>query len=75
MFQRKKRFRRRINSRNNMSHNNHSNRMRPNSFTNGHARNNFRQSLSAEKLFEKYSSLAKEAIKGPTDLVPAPLDP
>ncbi len=62
MFQRKKRFRRRINSRNNMSHNNHSNRMRPNSFTNGHARNNFRQSLSAEKLFEKYSSLAKEAM-------------
>jgi len=45
-----------------MSHSNSSNRMRPNSFTNGQSRNNFRQSLSAEKLFEKYSLLAKEAM-------------
>ena len=62
MFQRKRRFRRRVNGRSNMSHSNSSNRMRPNSFTNGQSRNNFRQSLSAEKLFEKYSLLAKEAM-------------
>ena len=36
-------------------------RQRPNSFSNGQGRNNFRPSLSAEKLFEKYNSLAKEA--------------
>ena len=34
-------------------------RMRTNSFSNGQQRNNFRPSLSAEKLFEKYSNLAK----------------
>ena len=37
-------------------------RQRPNSFSNGQGRNNFRPSLSAEKLFEKYNSLAKEAM-------------
>ena len=37
------------------------NRQRPNLFTNGQSRNNFRTPLSAEKLFEKYTSLAKEA--------------
>ena len=30
-------------------------------FSNDHNRNNFRTSLSAEKLFEKYISLSKEA--------------
>ena len=37
-------------------------RMRTNSFSNGQQRNNFRPSLSPEKLFEKYSTLAKEAL-------------
>ena len=37
-------------------------RQRPNSFSNGQTRNSFGTSLSAEKLFEKYSTLAKEAI-------------
>ena len=65
MFQRKtRRFRRRQNGRNHMSHANGGSqiRMRPNSFSNDQSRNNFRTSLSAEKLFEKYSSLAKEAM-------------
>ena len=64
MFQRKtRRFRRRQNGRNHMSHANGGSqiRMRPNSFSNDQSRNNFRTSLSAEKLFEKYSALAKEA--------------
>tara|TARA_B100000029_G_C17455661_1_gene916616 strand:+ start:382 stop:756 length:375 start_codon:yes stop_codon:yes gene_type:complete len=63
MFQRKgRRFRRRTNGRNNSSHNNSQSRVRPNQFINGHSRGNFRQSLSAEKSFEKYTSLAKEAM-------------
>ena len=65
MFQRKpRRFRRRSNGRNHMSHGNGNSqmRMRPKSFVNDQSRNNFRTSLSAEKLFEKYSSLAKEAM-------------
>ena len=37
-------------------------RMRTNQFSNGQSRNNFRTSMSAEKSFEKYSSLAKEAM-------------
>jgi len=65
MFQGKtRRFRRRPNGRNRMSHTSdraHT-RLRSNSFSNDHARNNFRPSLSVEKLFEKYSSLAKEAM-------------
>jgi hypothetical protein len=62
MFQRKpRRFRRRTNGRNNMPHNNSQHRMRTNQFSNGQSRNNFRPSLSAEKSFEKYTSLAKEA--------------
>tara|TARA_B110000014_G_C19902385_1_gene466904 strand:- start:409 stop:714 length:306 start_codon:yes stop_codon:yes gene_type:complete len=36
--------------------------MRSNSFSNGQSRNNFRNTLSAEKLLEKYNSLAKEAM-------------
>jgi len=35
---------------------------RNNSFSNGHSRNNFRSTQSAEKLLEKYNNLAKEAI-------------
>ena len=64
MFQRKgRRFRRRPNGRNNGHHSNHQARLRPNTFTNDQTRNNFRNSsLSAEKLFEKYSALAKEAM-------------
>jgi len=66
MFQRKqRRFRRRTNGRN--SHHvkeGSQNRMRPGLYSNsnGHNRFNFRNSLSAEKLFEKYTSLAKEAM-------------
>ncbi len=56
-----RRFRRRPNGRNNMSRNSQP-RMRTNHFVNGHSRNNFRNSMSAEKSFEKYSSLAKEAM-------------
>ena len=63
MFQRKpRRFRRRSNDRNNMSHNNLRPRIRTNQFSNGQPRNSFRPSLSAEKSFEKYSTLAKEAM-------------
>ena len=63
MFQRKPRRFRRPYDRNQMSHggSNSQNRQRSNSFTNGQNRNNFRTSLSVEKLFEKYISLAKEA--------------
>ena len=63
MFQRNKmrRFRRRPNGRNNMSRNPQSG-MRTNHFVNSQSRNNFRTSMSAEKSFEKYSSLAKEAM-------------
>ena len=65
MFQRKqRRFRRHSNSRNHGSRDNGNlqTRLRPNPFSNGPTRNNFRPSLSAEKLFDKYSSLAKEAM-------------
>ena len=65
MYQRKpRRFRRRSNGRNHMLHgsNNSQVRLRPSSFSNGQVRNKFGTSLSAEKLFEKYSSLAKEAM-------------
>ena len=65
MFQRKpRRFRRRPNGRNHMSHGgiNDNTRLRNNSFSDGQTRSNFGTFLSAEKLFEKYSSLAKEAM-------------
>ena len=65
MFQRKqRRFRRYSNSRNHGSRDNGSlqTRLSPNSFSNGPTRNNFRTPLSAEKSFDKYSSLAKEAM-------------
>ena len=64
MFQRRPRkFRRRPNGRSNLSRNNNSSiRLRQGSFSNDYNRNKFKPSLSAEKLFEKYSSLAKEAM-------------
>ena len=65
MFQRKtRRFRRHQNERSNFSRGNGDNqaRLRSNSFTNGQTRNKFRPTLSAEKLFEKYNVLAKEAM-------------
>ena len=65
MFQRKpRRFRRHPNGRNHISHGgiNDKTRLRNNSFSDGQTRSNFRTFLSAEKLFEKYSSLAKEAM-------------
>ena len=65
MFQRKqRRFRRHSNSRNHGSRDNGGlqTRLRPDPFSNGPTRNNFRTPLSAEKLFDKYSSLAKEAM-------------
>jgi hypothetical protein len=47
-----------------MSHGgiNDNTRLRNNSFSDGQTRSNFRTFLSAEKLFEKYSSLAREAM-------------
>ena len=66
MFQRKpRRFRRRSNGRNHhMSRGGDRGhmRLRTNSFTNDQGRNIFRNIQSAEKLFEKYTTLAKEAI-------------
>ena len=63
MFQRRpKRFRRRSNGRGPMSHGGSDKRIRPISFINSHPRNNFKNSQSAEKLFEKYNALAKEAL-------------
>ena len=63
MFERNpRRFRRRVNGRNNMPHNNSLHRTRINQFSNGQPRNSFRPPLSAEKSFEKYTSLAKEAM-------------
>ena len=65
MFQRKpRRFRYRTNGRSHTLHGVNKNKIRPRSdhFSNGGARNNFRQTLSAEKLLEKYNNLAKEAM-------------
>jgi len=65
MYLRKpKRFRRRQNGRGRPHHSgvDNQNRMRPNSFSNGHSRNNFRSFQSAEKLLAKYNILAKEAL-------------
>ena len=65
MFQRKpRRFKRRSNNRSHISHagGNPKNRLGSSSFINGHTRNNFRPYLSAEKLLEKYNTLAKEAL-------------
>ena len=65
MFQRKqRRFRHRSNGRGHLLHgkDHRQERLRSNSFLNGQARNNFRPTQSAEKLLEKYNSLAKEAM-------------
>jgi hypothetical protein len=64
MFQRKpRRFRHSSNGRGHMSRNNGHSQSRPrtNSFSNNQVRNNFRQNQSAERLLEKYITLAKEA--------------
>ena len=63
MFQRK-RFRHRSKNRGYQRHSNGNGqmRLRPDSFSNGQRKNNFRSTQSAEKLFEKYTSLAKEAL-------------
>ena len=65
MFQRNQRgFRRRSNGRGRSSRENGymQARSRSNSFSNNQTRNNFRPTQSAEKLLEKYNSLAKEAM-------------
>ena len=65
MFQRRPRkFRRRTNDRGYLLRDSgqDSKRLRSNSFSNVQTLNNFRSSLSVEKLFEKYNVLAKEAL-------------
>jgi len=65
MFHRKqRRFRRRSNNRGHTSSHNGviKTRIGSNSFSNGQSRNNFRPTLSPEKLLEKYNSLAREAM-------------
>ena len=65
MFQRKqRRFRYRSNGRGRSPRENGYTQVRagPNSFSNNQTRNNFRHTQSAEKLFEKYNALAKEAM-------------
>ena len=65
MFQRNRRgFRRRSNGSGRSSQENGymQARSRSNSFSNNQTRNNIRQTQSAEKLLEKYNSLAKEAM-------------
>jgi len=65
MFQGKpKGFRRRSNGRGRSSHENGYMQARPrtNSFSNSQTRNNFRPTQSAERLLEKYNTLAKEAM-------------
>ena len=65
MFQRNRRgFRHRSNGRSGTAQENGymQARSRSNSFSNNQTRNNFRPTQSAEKLLEKYNSLAKEAM-------------
>jgi len=65
MFQTKqRRFRGRPTGRRYTPHRNGSgqNQPRVNTFTNGQTRNNFRPFQSAQKLLEKYTDLAKEAL-------------
>ena len=65
MFQRNRRgFRHRSNGRSRSSQENGymQARSRSNSFSSNQTRNNFRPTQSAEKLLEKYNSLAKEAM-------------
>ena len=63
MFQRK-RFRPRPKNRGYQRHSNGNGqmRLRSDSFSNDHRKNNFRPTQSAEKLLEKYTTLAKEAL-------------
>ncbi len=65
MYQnRPRRFRRHSNGRNQQLRDNGGTqeRLRSNSFSNSQTRNHFRTPQSAEKLFEKYNTLAKEAL-------------
>ena len=65
MYQnRPRRFRRHSNGRNHQSRDNGDtqSRLRSNSFSNSQTRNHFRTPQSAEKSFEKYNTLAKEAL-------------
>ena len=65
MYQnRPRRFRRHSNGRNQHPRDNGDTqaRLRSNSFSNSQTRNHFRTPQSAEKLFEKYNTLAKEAL-------------
>lgn len=65
MYQnRPRRFRRHSNGRNHQSRDDGDTqaRLRSNSFSNSQTRNHFRTPQSAEKLFEKYNTLAKEAL-------------
>ena len=65
MYQnRPRRFRHRSNGSKRQSHDNGDMqmRLRPRSFSNSQTRNHFRMPQRAEKLFEKYSALAKEAL-------------
>ena len=65
MYQNKpRRFRHRSNGRRRQSLDNGDMKARlgSNSFSNNQTRNYFRTALSAEKLFEKYNTLAKEAL-------------
>ena len=65
MYQnRPRRFRRRTNGRSHHSRDSGDMKMRlrPNSFSDGPTRNSFRTPQSAEKLLEKYTTLAKEAM-------------
>jgi len=64
MYQRRpKKFRRHSNGRSRQMHGNgEMQRMRTDSYSNDQTRNRFRPSQSAERLFEKYNTLAKEAL-------------
>ena len=65
MYQHKpRRFKRRTDGRSRHPRGNGSSQVRlgSNSFSNNPTRNHFRTSQSAEKLFEKYNTLAKEAL-------------
>ena len=65
MYQnRPRRFSRHSNGRNHQRRDNGGTqeRLRSNSFSNSQTRKHFRTPLSAEKLFEKYNTLAKEAL-------------
>ena len=65
MYQnRPRKFRRHSNGRKHQPHDNGGiqARLRSNSFSNSETRNHFRTPQSAEKLFQKYNTLAKEAL-------------